>query len=73
LFRLLYIILKQALPPYICKNNQIMSAIYLLIGVSFLIALGFLMAFFFAIKTGQYDDTHTPSIRMLFDDEQNES
>jgi cbb3-type cytochrome oxidase maturation protein len=50
-----------------------MSAIYLLIGVSFLIALGFLMSFIFAIKSGQYDDTHTPSIRILFDDEQSES
>lgn len=49
-----------------------MSAIYLLIGVSFLIALGFLIAFIFAIKTGQYDDTYTPSIRILFDDEQSE-
>ncbi|MEC3881299.1 cbb3-type cytochrome oxidase assembly protein [Parapedobacter sp. 10938] len=26
-----------------------------------------IVAFFWANKTGQHDDTHTPSIRMLFD------
>jgi len=31
-----------------------------------------LTAFFWANKTGQHDDTHTPSIRMLFDDEDTE-
>lgn len=46
-----------------------MSVIFLLIGVSFFIAILFLLAFFFAIRTGQYEDTHTPSIRILFDDE----
>lgn len=51
-------------------KQKIMSAIYLLIGVSFFIAIVFLVAFFFAIKTGQYEDTHTPSIRILFDDEE---
>ncbi len=47
-----------------------MSVIYLLIAVSFLIAIIFLVAFFLAIKTGQYDDMHTPSMRILFDDEE---
>ncbi len=47
-----------------------MSAIYLLIGVSFLIAIIFLIAFFVAAKSGQFEDTHTPSIRILFDDEE---
>lgn len=46
-----------------------MSAIYFLIAISLLIAIGFLIAFFSAVKSGQYDDTHTPSIRVLFDDE----
>jgi cbb3-type cytochrome oxidase maturation protein len=31
------------------------------------IALVFLLAFYLSLKNGQYDDTHTPSIRMLFD------
>ncbi|MEL6357383.1 MAG: cbb3-type cytochrome oxidase assembly protein CcoS, partial [Bacteroidota bacterium] len=32
------------------------------------VALGFLLAFFWAVKTGQYEDEITPSIRMLFED-----
>ncbi len=48
---------------------ELMSAIYILIGLSLLAALSFLAAFFWAIKTGQYDDDYTPSVRMLFDDE----
>jgi cbb3-type cytochrome oxidase maturation protein len=46
-----------------------MSVIYLLISISILVAIGFFVAFIFAIKTGQYDDDYTPSVRMLFDDE----
>ncbi len=46
-----------------------MSAIFFLIGCSVFIALIFLAAFFWANKTGQHDDTYTPSIRMLFEDE----
>lgn len=46
-----------------------MSVIYLLIGISIFVALGFFIAFLFAVKTGQYDDDYTPSVRMLFDDE----
>lgn len=49
-----------------------MSAIFFLIGCSVFIALIFLAAFFWANKTGQHDDTYTPSIRMLFDDEMGE-
>lgn len=45
-----------------------MNIIFLLIIVSLLVALGFLAAFFWAVKSGQYDDDHTPSVRMLFDD-----
>ena len=46
-----------------------MTIIYLLIGCSVCIAIGFLLAFFWSVKNGQYDDTYTPSVRMLFDDE----
>lgn len=46
-----------------------MSVIYLLISISILVAIGFFIAFIRAVKTGQYDDDYTPSIRMLFDDE----
>jgi cbb3-type cytochrome oxidase maturation protein len=46
-----------------------MSVIYLLISISILVAIGFFIAFIIAVKTGQYDDDYTPSVRMLFDDE----
>lgn len=46
-----------------------MGIIYLMIGVSFSIALFFLGSFFWATKNGQFDDDYTPSVRMLFDDE----
>jgi cbb3-type cytochrome oxidase maturation protein len=46
-----------------------MSVIYLLISISIIVAAAFLYAFLRAVKTGQYDDDYTPSVRMLFDDE----
>ena len=45
-----------------------MSVLILLIGFSILIAGGFLVAFIWSVKKGQYDDDYTPSLRMLFDD-----
>ncbi len=46
-----------------------MSVIYILISVSITIAVFFLIAFIKAVKSGQYDDDYTPSVRMLFDNE----
>jgi cbb3-type cytochrome oxidase maturation protein len=46
-----------------------MNIFYLLIGVSLFAALIFLGAFIWAVRSGQFDDNETPSIRMLFDDE----
>lgn len=46
-----------------------MSVIYILITVSIVVAVVFLIAFIKAVKSGQYDDDYTPSVRMLFDDE----
>ena len=46
-----------------------MSVIYILITVSIFVAVFFLIAFIKAVKSGQYDDDYTPSVRMLFDDE----
>jgi cbb3-type cytochrome oxidase maturation protein len=43
---------------------------YLLIGVSLLAAIIFLILFIRAVKTGQFDDTYTPSVRILFDDDE---
>ena len=42
--------------------------IVLLIGVSLIVAIGFLIAFLIAVRQGQYKDTHTPAIRVLFED-----
>ncbi|RRJ88968.1 cbb3-type cytochrome oxidase assembly protein CcoS [Flavobacterium macacae] len=50
-----------------------MSIIYLLITISIIVALCFFFAFVKAVKSGQYDDDYTPSVRMLFDDELKES
>jgi len=46
-----------------------MSVIYIMIPVSILIALVFFVLFIKTVKSGQYDDVYTPSVRMLFDDE----
>jgi cbb3-type cytochrome oxidase maturation protein len=45
-----------------------MGIIVLLIAISVAIAILFLSIFFWNIKSGQYDDTYTPSVRMLFED-----
>ncbi len=50
-----------------------MSVLYLLIIATLIIAIGFLLAFIWAVRTGQFDDMHTPSIRILFDEDENVS
>jgi len=45
-----------------------MSVMIILIAASILIAGGFLLAFLWSVKNGQFDDDYTPSVRMLFDD-----
>lgn len=45
-----------------------MSVIFVLITASLLVAIGFLVAFIWSVKNGQFDDSYTPSVRMLFDD-----
>lgn len=47
-----------------------MSAIFILIALSLVVALAFLVAFFWAVRNGQYEDSYTPSVRMLFQDDQ---
>jgi len=46
-----------------------MSVIYVLLAISISVAVAFFVAFVLSVKKGQYDDTYTPSVRMLFDDE----
>ena len=46
-----------------------MSVIYVLLAISILVAIIFFVAFIVAVRKGQYDDTYTHSVRMLFEDE----
>lgn len=46
-----------------------MSVIYLLLAISIIVALIFFVAFILSVRNGQYDDSYTPSVRMLFEDE----
>jgi cbb3-type cytochrome oxidase maturation protein len=50
-----------------------MSVLFILIGASIVVAAGFLFAFIWSVKDGQYEDDYTPSVRMLFDNEIPES
>ena len=45
-----------------------MSAIYILIPASLVLATAFLAAFIWAVRSGQYEDTCTPSMRVLTDE-----
>ncbi len=47
-----------------------MSVVFILVFAAILMAGGFLVAFVWAVKSGQYEDTYTPSVRILFDDMQ---
>ena len=46
-----------------------MIVIFLLIPLSIVIATGFLLAFIWAVRSGQYEDTCTPSMRLLLDEQ----
>jgi cbb3-type cytochrome oxidase maturation protein len=49
-----------------------MSALFILIFISMIVAGFFLVLFLLAVKKGQYEDDYTPSVRMLFDDASSE-
>lgn len=46
-----------------------MSALFVLIGISLLVAFIFLLLFLWAVRSDQYEDNFTPAIRILFDNE----
>ncbi|NBV42056.1 cbb3-type cytochrome oxidase assembly protein CcoS [bacterium] len=46
-----------------------MTIIYLLLPLALCLAGGFIFAFVWAAKSGQFDDTATPPNRILLDDE----
>jgi cbb3-type cytochrome oxidase maturation protein len=45
-----------------------MIVIFLLIPLSIVIAICFLAAFIWAVRSGQYEDTCTPSMRLLLEE-----
>lgn len=46
-----------------------MEVMIILISVSLLVATCFLVAFIWSVRTNQYEDTYTPSIRILLEDD----
>ncbi len=50
-----------------------MSVLFILISISILVAFAFLVLFIWAVKSGQFDDTQTPSFRILFEGRKKES
>ncbi len=47
-----------------------MSVIYIVLPLAILFAAGFVGAFIWATRRGQFDDTKTPAIRILHEDEE---
>ncbi len=45
-----------------------MGVIFILIVICILAAIGFLILFIWSVKSGQMEDTYTPSVRILFDE-----
>ena len=45
-----------------------MIIIFLLIPLSIVLAAGFLAAFLWAVRSGQFDDTCTPAMRVLVEE-----
>lgn len=45
-----------------------MIVIFLLLPLSVVVAAGFLTAFIWAVRSGQFEDTCTPSLRLLMEE-----
>lgn len=50
-----------------------MSIIYILICISVFVAAVFLLLFISSVKSGQFDDNYTPSVRVLFENKTKKS
>ena len=46
-----------------------MSALYVVLPLALLVALGAVFAFIWTVRSGQLDDVDTPPRRILFDDD----
>jgi len=55
--------------PSVDENLYRMEIIFVLIVISLIVALIFLFAFIWAVRSGQYEDDYSPSVRILFDDD----
>jgi cbb3-type cytochrome oxidase maturation protein len=49
------------------EDAAVMSVLFLLIAAGGTVASGFLIAFVWAVRSGQFDDTCTPAVRILLD------
>lgn len=50
-----------------------MYIMFLLLAVSLAAALIFLAAYIWSVRSGQFDDKYTPSVRILFDDKKSKN
>ncbi len=48
-----------------------MSVVIILMSASLFVAIIFLISFLWAVKNEQFDDTYTPALRILNDDNKN--
>jgi len=46
-----------------------MNVVFILVIVSLVVAVSFLACFIWAVRSGQYEDTCTPSMRVLNEEE----
>jgi cbb3-type cytochrome oxidase maturation protein len=46
-----------------------MNILYLLVPIALILAAVGVWAFYWSVRSGQYDDTDTPAIRVLMEDE----
>ncbi|MFN8389392.1 MAG: cbb3-type cytochrome oxidase assembly protein CcoS [Bdellovibrionota bacterium] len=49
-----------------------MSVIFLLLPISLFLAVLFLVAYFWSVRSGQFDDLETPAMRILNEESQEE-
>jgi cbb3-type cytochrome oxidase maturation protein len=45
-----------------------MSIVFMLVIIGVVVAGTFLFGFIWSVKSGQYEDSYSPSVRILFDD-----
>lgn len=46
-----------------------MSMLFVLVPLAIMLLAGAVWAFFWAVRSGQFDDLDTPAVRILLDDE----